>query len=98
MTKTLMVSATAAALAFTAAAPAQAGGNGGAVAAGIIGGLAVGGMLGAAAAQPRPYYGPPPAYVYDEPAYAPRCYYTRGEPVWDSYRGIWVRPRVRVCD
>ena len=59
---------------------------------------AVGGMLGAAAAQPRPYYGPPPAYVYDEPAYAPRCYYTRGEPVWDSYRGIWVRPRVRVCD
>ena len=46
----------------------------------------------------RWYYGPPPAYVYDEPAYAPRCYYTRGEPVWDSYRGIWVRPRVRVCD
>ena len=26
------------------------------------------------------------------------CYWTRGEPVWDGYRGVWVRPRVQVCD
>src|SRR5205085_9819434 len=99
MTRGLIVLVTAAAIgAAILPAPAQAGGNGGAVAAGIIGGLAVGGMLGAAAAQPRPYYGPPPAYVVDEPAYAPRCYMARGEPVWDGYRGAWVRPRVRVCE
>jgi hypothetical protein len=76
-------------------APAQAGNNGGAVAAGVIGGLAIGSMLGAAAAQPR-YYGPAPAPVYAEPP--PSCYWTRGEPVWDRYRGAWVRPRVQVCD
>jgi hypothetical protein len=93
-----MIVAAAASLAVSA--PAQAGGNGGAVAAGVLGGLAVGGILGAAAAQPR-YYGPPPAYVVDpEPVYeaAPHCYWTRGEPVWDGYRGVWVRPRARVCD
>ena len=78
-------------------APAQAGNNGGAVAAGVIGGLAIGGMLGAAAAQPR-YYGPAPAPVYVAPPPPPECYWTRGEPVWDGYRGAWVRPRVQVCD
>jgi hypothetical protein len=76
-----------------------AAGNGGAVAAGVLGGLAAGAIIGGAVAQPR-YYAPAPAYGYEvEPAYAaPRCYMTRGEPVWDAYRGIWVRPRVRVCD
>jgi hypothetical protein len=78
-------------------APAQAGGNGGAVAAGVIGGLAVGGLLGAAAAQPRYGYGYAPAPVYVAPP-PPSCYWTRGEPVWDGYRGVWVRPRVQVCD
>ena len=53
-------------------------------------------MLGAAAAQPR-YYGPAPAPVYVAPP-PPSCYWTRGEPVWDGYRGAWVRPRVQVCD
>ena len=79
--------------------PAQAGGNGGAVAAGVLGGLAAGAIIGGAVAQPR-YYAPAPAYGYEaEPVYAaPRCYMTRGEPVWDAYRGVWVRPRVRVCD
>ena len=99
MTKILMVCATAAALMFTAAAPqpAQAR-DGGAIAAGVLGGLIVGGMVGAAAAQQQPRYAPAP--VYGEPVYrhAPRCYMTRGEPVWDDYRGVWVRPRVRVCD
>jgi hypothetical protein len=97
MTRGLIVLVAAATLAAAVVpAPAQAGGNGGAVAAGIVGGLAVGTILGATAAQPR-YYGPPPAYVA-EPAPPPSCYWTRGRPVWDDYRGIWVRPRVQVCD
>ena len=100
MKKTLIVCATLGVMSLTVATqPVQAGSNGGAVAAGVLGGLAVGAIVGGAAAQPR-YYAPPPAYVYEaEPVYAaPRCYYTRGEPVWDGYRGAWVRPRVRVCD
>jgi len=28
----------------------------------------------------------------------PGCYFTRGAPVWDGYRGIWIRPRIQVCD
>ena len=76
--------------------PAEAGSRGGAVAAGVLGGLVAGAIIGGAVAGPQ--YGPPPAYVVDDPYYAPRCYYTRGRPVWDDYRGIWVRPRVRVCE
>lgn len=75
--------------------------DGGGIAAGIIGGLAIGGMLGAAAAQPR-HYGPPPAYVYErEPVYViphRHCYWTRGEPMWDDYHGMWIRPRAKICD
>jgi hypothetical protein len=82
--------------------PASAG-DGAAVAAGVLGGLAVGGIIGSSAAPP-PYYAPPPPVVvyeepeplYSEPASA--CYWTRGEPVWDAYRAAWVRPRVQVCD
>ena len=93
MTRGLIVLVTAAAMGM-ATLPAQAR-NGGAVAAGVIGGLAVGGLLGAAAAQQQPRYAPEPVYVAPPP---PRCYWTRGEPVWDGYRGAWVRPRVQVCD
>jgi hypothetical protein len=93
MTRGLIVLVAAATMgAAVLPAPAHAG-NGGAVAAGVIGGLAVGSILGAAAAQPR-YYAPAPVYV----APGPSCYWTRGEPVWDGYRGVWRRPRVQVCD
>ena len=69
--------------------------NGGAVAAGVLGGLAAGAIIGGAvASQPR-YYAPAPVYVSPPPV---RCYWTRGEPVWDGYRGVWVRPRMQVCD
>ena len=71
--------------------PVRAGG--GDVAAGLIGGLAAGTIIGAAATAPR-YYGPPPVYV----APAPYCYWTRGEPVWDGYRGVWTYPAVRICE
>jgi hypothetical protein len=72
--------------------PSAARADNGQVAAGVIGGLAVGTLFGAAMAQPR-YYAPAPVYVAP-----PACYWTRGRPVWDEYRGIWVRPRIQVCD
>ncbi len=69
------------------------------VAAGILGGLAIGTFLGVTAPPPPVYYAPAPVYVAPPPpAYVRECYWTRGEPVWDGYRGVWHRPRVRVCD
>jgi hypothetical protein len=45
------------------------------------------------------YYAPAPVYVVPAPVYVgPTCYWTRGAPVWDGYRGIWYRPRIQVCD
>ena len=85
------------ALVFSVAAtsPAQAGGGGG-VAAGIAGGIIGGAIIGSALA-PRPYYEPAPVYAVPPPP-GPRCYWARGEPVWDGWQGAWIRPRVRVCD
>jgi hypothetical protein len=77
-------------LALTSPVPVKAGG--GDVAAGLIGGLAAGTIIGAAVTAPR-YYGPPPVYVGP----APYCYWTQGQPVWDPYRGAWMYPTVRVC-
>jgi hypothetical protein len=71
------------------------------VAVGLLGGLAAGTIIGSAFA-PRVYYAPAPYPVeveYEEPVMiAPNCYWTRGAPVWDSWRGVWVRPRVQVCN
>ncbi len=83
--------------------PAHAG-NG--VAFGILGGLAAGTIIGSAVAAPRYYYEPMPyepmpVEVEMAPPPAPMgggCYWTRGAPAWDGYRGVWVRPRVQVCD
>ena len=69
------------------------------VAAGVVGGLAAGALIGAAAASSPRYYQPAPVYVAPAPVYVgPTCYWTRGAPVWDGYRGIWYRPRIQVCD
>ena len=69
--------------------PATAGG--GDVAAGLLGGLAVGTIVGSAVAQPRYYYyAPPPVYVP-----GPRCWLER-ERVWDGYG--YVIQGVRVCE
>lgn len=94
MRKALIAAAMAAALALpSTATPVQAR-DGAALAAGIIGGIAAGTLLGAAATA-RPYYGPAPVYVEEPPPY---CYWTRGRPVWDPYIGAWRRPRIQVCD
>jgi hypothetical protein len=100
ITKTLTAIAAAATLGLAAVAvpqPAQAH-DGGAVAAGIIGGLAVGALIGSAAAQgPGPYYHHRRHYYY-APApvyYGPPCYWAR-ERVWDGWGWHWRR--VRVCD
>ena len=66
--------------------------NSGAVAAGVIGGLAVGAMIGsAAAANNGPYYQPAPAYYGPG---SPGCYWQR-QRVWDGF--AWRMTRVRVC-
>jgi hypothetical protein len=85
-------------------APARAG-DGGAIAAGIIGGTALGFIAGSAAAAAAPPPPPPPPGYYS-PAYAPgpgpygpgpRCWY-EPEQVWDGYANAYVVRRVRVCD
>jgi hypothetical protein len=91
MLKAFTIAATVAAV--TLAIPTQqAEARDGAIAAGVIGGLAAGAIIGSAASQqPRNYYAGP---GYAEPAYAPvygRCYMTRE---YDGYR----YRRVRVCD
>ena len=79
------------------------GPSSGAVAAGVVGGLALG-ALAAGAARPYyygapPYGGPGPAYVMEDELPPPprprlRCWFER-EDVWDGYG--YVPRRVRVC-
>ena len=93
MKRLLLPSAlTSLALINAAISPAQAGS--GDVAAGLVGGLAAGTIIGAAVAGPRYYAPPAPVYV----APGPSCYWTRGQPMWDGYRGVWVYPSVQVCE
>jgi MFS family permease len=72
------------------------GRRGGAVAAGVIGGLAAGAIIGGAlATRPAyadPYYAPAPVYVAPQP----RCW-TERQQVWDPYYGVYRVQRVRVC-
>src|SRR5215813_9719687 len=71
----------------------------GEVAAGVGGGWPVGTQVGVEIASGPRYYQPAPIYVAPAPVtVAPDCYWTRGAPVWDGYRGIWYRPRIQVCD
>jgi len=101
MSKTFTAFAAAASLALaTAIVPttAEAGCRGCGVAAGVLGGLAAGAIIGGAVAAgppvyyaPPPAYGPPPAY-YVEP---PPCRMVR-EQYWDGYAYRWHR--VQVCD
>jgi len=97
--KTLTALAAAATLGLAAIAapqPAEARhwNNGGAIAAGVIGGLAAGAIIGSAA---RPYYGYGPGYYAyaPGPAYYGGCYWTR-QRIWDGWG--WRVRRVRVCN
>jgi hypothetical protein len=96
-TRTLTALAAAATLGLAAVAapqPAEAR-HGGAIPAGVIGGLAVGALIGSAAS--APYYGYAPGYYYGGTAYYGGyggCYWTR-QRFWDGW-GWRVRP-VQVC-
>jgi hypothetical protein len=91
MKKTLVACAAAATIAAAALAPTTAEARGGAIAAGLIGGLALGAIIGSAAAANGPYYAPAPAY-YGPP---PGCYW-QTQRFWDGYG--WRFNRVRVCN
>jgi hypothetical protein len=94
--KKLTILGVVAGLICSAGMPSAARAEDGAVAAGVAGGL-LGGLLLGGALAPRPYYAPEPVYV--EPPPPPyRCYWRLGRPYWDDWRGVWVRPRIRVCD
>jgi hypothetical protein len=80
--------------AATFAAPQPAEARGGAVAAGIIGGLAAGALIGSAVASPY-YYGPPAYYGPAPVYYGPHCWWQR-ERFWDGWG--WRIRRVRVCN
>ena len=104
MKKTLLALATSAALATAMLAPttADARCRGCGVAAGVIGGLAAGAIIGAAASNGGYYYGPGygyyGGYYGPGPAYydgGPYCYWTR-QRVWDGYG--YRYSRVQVCD
>ncbi len=79
--------------------PTYAGDRGGEIAAGVIGGAALGALAAGAVNGGYGYAPPPPRYV--EPAYAPppppRCHRELVR-FWDEDEGAYIeRPR-RVCD
>jgi hypothetical protein len=95
MRKTLTAIAVAGTLALASvAAPQPAQARGGRVAAGIIGGLAAGALIGAAVAH-GPYYGPGYYYGPGPYYYRPHCWWSH-ERYWNGWRWHWHR--VRVCD
>jgi len=100
MTKTRTLTALAAAAtlglaAIAAPQPAEAR-HGGAIAAGIIGGLAAGAIIGSAFNGPYYAYGPGPYSYSGYGGYGGYggCYWTR-QRVWDGWG--WRFRRVRVC-
>lgn len=108
MKNPILAAAVAAALAAAAFTPQPAEARGGRIAAGVLGGLAAGAIIGGAFG-PR-YYGPGYGYYgpgYGYGGYAPAYYggyapaydggcYLRRERFWDGY--AWRVRRVQVCD
>jgi len=104
MNKTFIALAAAVTLAAAFPSSAQANCNGCGVAAGVVGGLAAGAIIGSAIAnsgpryvEPAPVYAPPPPAYAEPPAYVdgPVCH-TERQQVWDGY--AYRMRRVQVCD
>jgi len=104
MKNTIIALAAAGTLAAALPSPASAHCNGCGVAAGVVGGLAAGAIIGSAIANsgpayaaPAPVYAPPPPVYVEPPAYAdgPVCH-TERQQVWDGY--AYRMRHVQVCD
>lgn len=103
MKHTLFALAAAGLVAAAMPSSAEAGCRGCGVAAGVVGGLAAGAIIGGAIANAQPRYyepapvyvaPPPPARVYVEDE-GPICHVER-QRFWDGYG--WRSRRVEVCD
>lgn len=77
--------------------PAHAGDDDSGMAAGVIGGLAAGALLGAAAASPHDENDDSPAEIYVAPEQEAECHWVRGRAYWDEDSDRWAYPHVRIC-
>ena len=100
MKKSVLALAAAAMLAAALPSAAEARCHGCGVAAGVVGGLAAGAIIGSAlAGQPayaEPAPPPPPRYYYDEDGDGPICHVERRRVWVDGYG--WRHRRIEVCD
>jgi hypothetical protein len=100
MKQTATALAVAALLAAAMPSPAQAYCHGCGIAAGVVGGMAAGAIIGSAlAGPPAPVYvepPPPPSAVYYDDAEEPVCH-VEHQRIWVEGFG-WRHRRVEVCD
>jgi hypothetical protein len=105
MKHTIIALAAAATLAAALLSPAQARCHGCGVAAGVVGGLAAGAIIGSAIAnsgptyfEPAPVYAPPPpAYVAPSEVYEGDVCHVERQRVWVEGYG-WRSRRIEVCN
>ena len=105
MKHTIIALAAAATLAAALPSSAQAHCNGCGVAAGVVGGLAAGAIIGSAIANSGPaYVAPAPVYAPPPPAYVAPSEVYEGDICHVEHRRVWVEGygwrsrRIEVCD